>query len=455
MLAALSFIAMVLMLGWFNRIAHDDYGVILKIQNYGLFGAVTDWYMLWSGRWAASLTLGALLQFFYAFGCLWLYSAITLIFLFVALYIFLKNLSQLVTQKRLKPFQLVTYAGLFSTSFFYLSYDIGETWFWVTGSVTYLWSIIAFILGIGLVLSPKSNFITWLGIVVSFFFCGASNEGFAMVMLIALGGAIILSRLRGSLSKAANTKLIGAFVILLGGFITLAVAPGNGVRREYFPDVNLFGTLKVSLVSYKILLKEFILPQAPYLLLFCLPWIAIGANYSHKKVPSKKPYLALVIIAIAIAALCFLAVVPTAYALVSLGPKRYLSQVSFYLAIGVMTFGFYIGYYFKIPDSIPKLLGIIGATTILGLNIYNLIVQYPIAHDYAKAEDQRIELLHKEQNRNRKEMLLLDPLPPSGLLKSNELSNDTNHFTNKVMKDALGLGYTIRVKTWAEVERSQ
>lgn len=430
------------MLGWYNRISHDDYGILLKVRNEGLLNSVGDWYMQWSGRWAASFLLAGLLKLFYKMDCLWLFSILTLVFLFTSSLKFVGGLVITFTKQVIPSTQIWIYSGFFATSLFYLSFDIGETWFWVTGSVTYLWSVLALMLGIGLVLSENNSWYTWVGITLSFLFSGASNESL-VVALVAMTGLVIYSYYRSILPKPTRTKLVWGTLIFMLALMSLVIAPGNMVRKEHFPEAGFVRTFEVAKVSYKILIKEFILPYTPYLSLFTLLWLYFGSALSKKK-STAKALGAIFIIIVLTGFLCFLAMIPTAYALVSLGPKRYLMQVSFFLAVSMALVGFCLGYYLKQQNFLLRI-STIAILAITGLNIYLIITQYPIVKHYAKAEDQRIEFLRQEKASKRRQVLPLIPLPPSGLLKTNEITSDTNHFTNATMKELLELGYPIRI----------
>lgn len=434
----LSFAALVLVLGWYNRIAHDDYAVLLSVDDIGVFDSVAHWYVAWSGRWAANTFIASFLSYFDSYGGLWLYSLITLAFCLTACRVFLCGL----LGNKLESQLLWGFSGVMSASLFYLAFDIGETWFWVTASVMYLWSALACLLGLGLVLYEKHRWWHWLGISLCFLFIGGSNEGFSAVLLVAMPFLFLMK-------GVSKPKLAVALVALLFGFVILYLAPGNYVRKDFFPDVSLLQTFKVAGVSFKILIKEFILPKVAYLFLFSLPWVGLGLKSSNQSTGNFLRVAGLITLGTGV--LCFMALLPTAYSLVSLGPKRYLMQVSLYLALGSAGIGFCAGYYLRSARWMTLLTPV--SLLIIALTlIFTLITQYPIVKRYAAAEDTRIAGLLEMKRTDHKEISALDSLPPSGLLKSNEITVYPDHFSNQSMKAALGLDFEIRVKTWEEVE---
>ncbi len=78
---------------------------------------------------------------------------------------------------------------------------------------------------------------------------------------------------------------------------------------------------------------------------------------------------------------------------------------------------------------------------------YQYINQKIITSKYAKAYDQR--MIYIKSNNDNIELLELAPLPPSGMLFSAELSNDTSHFSNQHLKKALNLKFNIKIQTMA------
>ena len=70
-------------------------------------------------------------------------------------------------------------------------------------------------------------------------------------------------------------------------------------------------------------------------------------------------------------------------------------------------------------------------TAVLIINCINLWKQYPIVKKYASAYDQRLHLIETSYN---DELIKLPPLPNSGFIYSNEISNNPAHFTNQHLK---------------------
>ena len=73
--------------------------------------------------------------------------------------------------------------------------------------------------------------------------------------------------------------------------------------------------------------------------------------------------------------------------------------------------------------------------------LFFIIQQYSITSNYSKANDARIAYVTDLNKTIEKDtLIILAPLPPSGMLYSTEIANDTTHFTNRELR----LGYNLK-----------
>jgi hypothetical protein len=80
------------------------------------------------------------------------------------------------------------------------------------------------------------------------------------------------------------------------------------------------------------------------------------------------------------------------------------------------------------------------------LNIKTLINQYPVVAKYAKAHDDRTQVIKQASLNYKGELLLLEPLPPSGIFMSAEMDRDTLNYVNVDMKSRFDLPFALAVK---------
>src|SRR4051812_21784275 len=85
-IAGIVFLILVIMLGYHNRLASDDYDFLHSVKIYGIWGGMVHWYHVWNARWTAILLLNIFLK--YTTGqTLLLYSLFTLISLIFSVYL--------------------------------------------------------------------------------------------------------------------------------------------------------------------------------------------------------------------------------------------------------------------------------------------------------------------------------------------------------------------------------
>src|ERR1035437_855512 len=155
------FILLYVMLSYYSRLATDDYYFIWDVKQTGIWQSLYLHYMEWSGRFSAGLMADVFYKYFginqayYTF-----YPLLSLILLVSGLYMALSNIAKCFNQI-VSKLQILLATLLFTALFFFLSFDIGESWFWYCSLCTYLWSIIFFIWGVSAIFSRRSNFITY------------------------------------------------------------------------------------------------------------------------------------------------------------------------------------------------------------------------------------------------------------------------------------------------------
>ena len=83
---------------------------------------------------------------------------------------------------------------------------------------------------------------------------------------------------------------------------------------------------------------------------------------------------------------------------------------------------------------------------VIYFNVKTLINQYPVVVKYAQAHDARTNIILNSKQNFTGNLLLLDSLPPSGILFSAEMSKDSAFYINKDMKSRFDLPFALAVK---------
>jgi hypothetical protein len=190
-------------------------------------------YNTWSGRIFPDTMLYALLNHY-----VWLWRILSTLMLLLLPFFMLKILKKDVIQKEL-------ILGIFMIG--YISSDVlNSGFFWITGSIVYLWPIVLGLIGMYPFAIKIFNYpfkISWLksiGFLLAGFLASISNEQVALCMLVfSLLTVLILIIKRKQLDKT----LIVLTIVYLVGTCILLFAPGDKVRwveevARWFPGYD-------------------------------------------------------------------------------------------------------------------------------------------------------------------------------------------------------------------------
>ncbi len=449
---AILFILLVVILFYFNRLAADDF-YFLSLQNErGTIEGVKHCYESYSGRWLAYALTCFLLQFsnssffLIAFGCA---NFLLLLFAINAL-----------LGKALKFFKLVVtssstslYSILFLATFFFCSFDKGETWFWFTSVCSYLVSITALLLLLNESLSSRFNGWTLFVLLLLAAYIGAASESYALLSILFFSGLLFI-RLRKSSAIKDNTvqlsalKLILIVLFLCGSFFITAMAPGNAVRISLLPPqgsaIQFIAPIKaVAQLGLYFLKSQFIL-----LLLICAPWYFWAVELKkNSKVPLPKIKIKSISLCFLFLLIVFVLILPATLLLSETPPARALSQLSLVISVVYCACFFYVGYFFPLPHSSLRMLKRFSFLLCCGLLISSIQNQFTIGQKYARGWDQRMEFLLQQKLDSKSKIVYLNKLGDSGWLYPAEISGDSSHFTNQHLRKALSLPFELALKT--------
>lgn len=441
------FVALLFMLSFYSRLATDDYYFIADVRDNGINGSVYSQYMAWCGRYSACYLVDI---FYAAFGTdqtwYFIYPLASFILLIAGLYLLFSAIAFQFSFALTKTQQLL-YSILFTCLLFFLSVDIGETWLWYCSLSSYLWSLIAFVWGLAFLFGDHKPVVSFSISSLSFLFLGGASEVYSAIFgLLMMVYLIFRYKQLGGFSHFIADKNIKKFLVqyfIFGiAFVLFLVAPGNYLRDELFPQhevLNTFFITAKSIVKFGIL---YLPPRLAYILAFAAPFIVLGQGIRNKhsnwNIPFRSFFWKASILFVGVLLLFFLTV---AFVMVETGPPRIWFMVSILLSTYLAAICFYAGYSNFLNEQKTKILstgGIILAFIILG---YTGINQFKIVRTYAKANDERVLYLKGlKETILQDTLILLKPLPPSGMLYSAEIKPDTTHFSNKELK----MGYDLK-----------
>jgi hypothetical protein len=450
---ALLFILLAALLSFYSRLATDDYYFIWDVRTNGVLEGVRSQYLYWCGRYAATFITDVFYKVFdtdQTWYFLW--PLLSFFVLITGIYkLFRAIASRFIVQ--LKKQALLLCAISFTSLLFFLSVDIGETWMWYCSLSSYLWSVIAFIWGCFFLLGSRNRIISAALASLCFIYVGGSSEVYSVIYGVSIliflwyryknaGGFNLF------LNDPFNRNVLIAYAFLGIAFLVFLAAPGNYLRDQLFPEHQLMRTLFItakSIVKFGVLYLPF---RLAYVIAFAIPFMVAGeitARQHPAPVTSFRLFFKRLTIAFLSLLLLFFLLV--AYVMVETGPPRLWFMVAFLFALYCSVLCFYAGFsgvISKARITVLKYGSITVAVLVLG---YNIIHQYSICRDYTKANDARLEQL-KMLNKtiSTDTLIVLPPLPSSGMLYSAEIAADTNHFTNKEIRMGFDLKFHVVVR---------
>ncbi len=442
------FLALYVMLAMNNRLPYEDHNFLFLSKEMGPLKAMLDVYEHYSARWSAH-TLAFYFSLHYENRYfLLLFNCITLATLLASFYLLLKKALTGIAGQNISQSTLAAYSLLFLTGFFLSSFSIGEAWFWYMVSWMYMWSIIAGNFLLLIMLSEKTRLWHIPFIVLLTAYIAGAAESYAAVWILLLAALLIVKQ-KNIFPRISqhfhNRSLLIALISLSLLYLFTLLAPGTAARKGLLTDATFVEHLIMCLKAYGILILKktpFILPQ---LLLFGLPWIFLGKEFESKDKTEVKKIIPLFLKStLLIGIIIFILILPASWVLYDLPPDRALSQVSLLLCAFAAVCSFYLGYKTALSLNTVRILSLGALTGGLLLLGWHLQEQYSITKEYSDAYDSRLEKIIEEKKQGRTTPLSFEPLPPSGMLYSDELSPDSA--SNSSFEKIYGSGFQVTVK---------
>lgn len=416
-----------------SRFATDDFEFINKLQEHGFTGSVRFFYDTWSVRWASIGLMNIFLTTAGEHNTTFHYSLFVLI-------AFLAVTSRLLHSLfSAPPAVLLPLAGYLMMAMFYTCFNIGETWFWINSSVTYLVATICLIAILGELLSGKMNLISWLVIILSAGYIGGSYEPMSFVVM-CLSGTFIFFRFRSKGPHAAAEPAVIKSIILLSvlmiAFAVSFAGEGHKIRSTFLPDT----TLPYKLWAYVKAMIKINLVFGPWKLLlsalFVFPFYVL-ARKGKISFPFRAGIFPATILLVVLMALSYL---PIVFVMSEMGPERAWMQVTCYLVMYAAFVAVRLG---EKHQGMPLEKAALCRTAFAGLAAMLVVTAFiNLRKDivYVQAYDRRMELLSNLAGSSAELPPVIDlrPLPETGLLKSAEISTHPdgafNHFLAEYFK---------------------
>ena len=269
------FLMLFTMLSWHSRLATDDYSFIWDVYNHGIVKGTYYQYTLWCGRYAAKFLFYVIYKYLDV-DQTW-YFLLPLLSLVLIIFGVYRALANVTTHYNFSFSSQKILAISFTALLFFITFDIGETWFWYNSFSDYLWSIVAFIWGIVFLFNATNRLLSTIAAVLCFIYVGGASEIYSLVF-----GQLFLWQLYKGFKKY-NYKLSDLFydkfyrkiiivsIFFLISFLITVIAPGNYERAGHFPKPHFISTVSLSAYMFGKLFFWFLPQKIPYIIAFASP----------------------------------------------------------------------------------------------------------------------------------------------------------------------------------------
>jgi hypothetical protein len=447
----ISFYSMYIWITLYYKLAADDYSIISLIKQNGVLGTAFFTYFNWTGTIFLAAFVCTVLYIFQSGQLLFIYFIITVVILFFTIYFCLKYFFQLY-QLEISKSKIFVISNFIIFFLFFTSFDLTQNWFWLDGSLAYIYPLIFLFTNISFYLkhlnSKKNN-----DLYISLFFgiiFGNSTLNYVVLFFIII---IVFSLLNFNFNFKnifktlfQNSRLILFFTSIFFGFLINIISPGNFVRKSvelksnHMENINFF----LELIKSQVWTFKYIFFQFKYIIVIIFPLVYLLKNNlvktSEKKINGLLLNCFIVFICLSIlnSIIMFLSLKTTIHSRTML----MLSIVEFLLFF-LMILRIYIFLIKYFSSSIFYFTSISFVIILIYINIKTIIIQLPIIKTYSNAVEERLNKINSNIDSN---PLELERLPNSGVLFTSEISNDTNNYINYDMKKALELKFTIKLK---------
>jgi hypothetical protein len=451
LLTAIAFLALFITLSFNNRLASDDLYFLAMIKKEGLWNCFKGVYMGWSGRWTRTaywffvMTIADNYQYIHYF--LFAYHLITLIIFILSIQFIIRSLFLKLFQVELTKTDAFIFSILFVASFYFFTFDIIESWWWICSSFAYLQGICFLLAGTALLLKQKRSLFNHCCIGFCFLYIGGCFEIYSLVVLGLFAACIVYGTKTGKWKEWKEKRYISAFFIALTclsiSTLICFVAPGNYQRRGIIGDeqiIRLSSVFADAHLAITFLLQK----RSGVAILLSSLWIVLGIKLrenSRELLSYKKAKTVLLICLVTIAGSLSINIIFKMLLLKNaLMPARTFTFTSFSIAAFMSLFFLFLGYYFfHNARRFVLFTPLITCCSMIILFAYTC-KQYHSTTRYAQQHDALIATLLLAKAHAEKEVVV-QALPDPGMLL--QLDVEQQSWT---LQEILGLPYEIHVE---------
>ena len=217
----------ILVTSYSNRLAADDFSYGLITHNYGIFGSQYHQWMTWSGRLMPTGIITLVTALTEHSGSIFIYSLFLMILLFISSYFMLRQLFN----NSMSKWNYLLLTTFFISILFYLTPNVQESFFWLSGSATYLMPVIITLYLIGRYLSQKDRQKLIIADFLLTFIVVTGNETYGALLIFSLLSVLVYEFIY---TKKARPWLLLMLTASILGYAVMYIAPGNDNRLSHY-----------------------------------------------------------------------------------------------------------------------------------------------------------------------------------------------------------------------------
>jgi hypothetical protein len=455
LLTVTGFLALFLTLSFNNRLAGDDLYFLAMIKKQGLWECFKGVYMGWSGRWTKTaywFFVMTLTNYQHMHYVLFAYHLITLLMLVISMQLIIRVLFRELFQMVLTKKDAFMYSMLFTASFYFFTFDIIESWWWIGSTFAYLQGVCFLLAGTALLLKQQKNLFHYCCIGFCFLYVGGCFEIYALIVVGLFATFIVYGKKTGRWhtwkTKGYLKAVLVALSCLLISTLICFIAPGNYQRRDII-ILDEQGRLLSSLFKDACIASTFLFQKRwGVAILLSSLWIPVGMN-TREQANFHLPWnitrnVLLICLATSIGSVLINEVFKMAILKNALMPSRTFIFTSFSIAIFTGLLFLLTGYYFfQTVKRFALFLPLISCCSMVLLFAYTC-KQYGSTTRYAKQYDELINTLVLAKAHGATQVAV-QPLPDPGMLLALNVKD-----LNWALGEILGLKHGVIVIYYKE-----
>ncbi len=423
----LTFLVLHFSLAQSSRFVPDDLCLFGSVRRLGVLGTERVLYATWSGRWASNLIVAAALSLMTDARSAFPYALVLLGFVVAAAWLAIRTICAGRVARGAMPLVALASVALL----FFSTPERGDSWFFVFCSIENLVPLCCALLALACVLRAEERM--WL-VVPGALLGAVATAGHESVALpvLALGSGALLGELLRRRTFDARRARAAAIVLVVAwaSFGVSAASPGSAARlRKLVPSPWSEALWSAATRGPEVLLEVARAGLAPLAATLAV-WAVAGSLLAPVDARPRSPRrLAALLVALLAASwvVAAAATLPGFYALEEPPPLRAQLVLAFFLVCATAWLGLELGAVLRPRPRAGAMLaaalvGLVGL--VLAREVPRMRADAATARVYARAYDARMDELREARRTKGRGPILLAPLPPSGVLRSAEISAD-------------------------------